>query len=344
MLMARPRKPSSIKVGVVGYGGAFNMGSHHLAEMKAAGMTPTAVAEIDADRLAAAHDDYPGIETYRSVTSMLKSSDVQLVTIITPHNTHAKLALQCLRAGRHVVTEKPFAITTGECDRMIAEAKKRRLMISAYHNRHWDGGILHAVKLIKQQRRIGEVLHIDAHITQYRNPGDWWRGSKSISGGVLFDWGVHMLEYALQLIDAPIVEVMGTARTGHWAKHTRWKSDTIEDEAFALVRFKTGQWLTLLISNIDKDPDPNWLKVTGTKGVYSFNYETWQLTGGGGRGKRGGDNPASRWPMYYKNIAGHLTRKQPLVITPQWARRPIHIIDLANQSAKRGKAIRAKYA
>jgi predicted dehydrogenase len=137
--MALFKKAADIKVGCIGYGGAFNMGRAHLKEMQKAGMTPTAVAEIDASRLKVAETDFPGIQTYTDVAAMLRKSDVNLLAIITPHNTHAKLALQCLRAGRHVVAEKPLAITTAECDAMIVEARKRKLVLSTYHNRHWDG-------------------------------------------------------------------------------------------------------------------------------------------------------------------------------------------------------------
>jgi len=138
-IMKKYKSASDIRVGIIGYGGAFNMGRGHLKEMEQAGMTPVAVCEVDAERLKVAETDFPGIETYSTVAEMLRKSDVNLVTIITPHNTHAKLALQCLKAGRHVVCEKPLAITTAECDAMIAAAKKSGVVLSTYHNRHWDG-------------------------------------------------------------------------------------------------------------------------------------------------------------------------------------------------------------
>ena len=65
-------KASEIKVGVVGYGGAFNMGRAHLNQMKTAGMTPVAVTEVDPTRLKVAETDFPGIETYATVDEMLK--------------------------------------------------------------------------------------------------------------------------------------------------------------------------------------------------------------------------------------------------------------------------------
>ena len=134
--MARFRKPSDIKVGVVGYGREFNMGNLHLTEMQKAGMTPTAVADIDPKCLAAARKENSGIETYSSLGQMLRKSDVNLITLITPHDSHARLAIQALNSGRHVVCEKPMAITTDQCDAMILAGRKNKVMLSAYHNRH----------------------------------------------------------------------------------------------------------------------------------------------------------------------------------------------------------------
>ncbi|HOJ32087.1 MAG TPA: Gfo/Idh/MocA family oxidoreductase [Candidatus Hydrogenedentes bacterium] len=342
--MKRFKQAKDIKVGVIGYGGAFNMGRGHLREMMHAGMTPTAVVDVDKERLKVAQEDFPGIETYASVSEMLRKSDVHLLAIITPHNTHAKLAIQCLNAGRHVVCEKPFAITTAECDAMIAAAKKNKVMLSTYHNRHWDGCILQALKTIRSGA-IGDVVRVEAHGGGYGKPGDWWRSSKSISGGILYDWGVHMLEYMLQIVNSEIVEVTGFAKTGFWAPQTAWKEDTNEDEGFAVIRFKNGTWGSLCITQIDSNPKRGMIEVTGTKGSYLFDGGWFEVYTHSGKDTviRKGQNPPSEWWAFYQNIAEHLTKGTPLVITPEWARRPIHILDLANQSARKGKALPAKY-
>jgi predicted dehydrogenase len=346
--MARFKSAADIKVGVIGYGGAFNMGRHHLNEMKQAGMTPTAVAEIDKSRLAVATSDFPGIATFTSVDEMLKKSDVNLLAIITPHNTHAKLALQCLKAGRHVVAEKPLAITTAECDAMISEAKKKKLVLSTYHNRHWDGVILSALKTIGSGA-IGEVRHIKAHMGGYAKPGDWWRTSRTISGGVLYDWGVHLLEYSLQLLgDDDIVEVSGFAHNGYWANQTPWKKDTNEDEASAFVRFKSGRRIELTITQLDAVPRPNFVQITGTKGSYlmTVGEGQWEMIQPKADGTtvitRGQSTRSEGWKLY-QNVADHLVKGEKLIITGEWSRRPIHILDLACRSAKANKTLSAKY-
>lgn len=339
------KKASDIKVGVIGYGGSYNMGKIHMEQMQHAGMTPSAVAELDPERLKVASSDFPGIATFNSVAGMLAKSDVNLVTIITPHNTHAKLALQCLRAGRHVVCEKPFAITTEECDVMIREAKRRGLLLSTYHNRHWDGWILEAVQHICREQVIGKVVRIDAHLGGYGQPGNIWRSSKSISGGILYDWGVHFLEYCLQIIDADIMEVSGFATHGVWAPKTVWKQDTNEDEACAVVRFRNGSYLTLRMSSIEVNPKKGWLEITGTKGTYIMDAQTYEIITR--KGKQTvtirGQSCDTLWDKFYQNIADHLVKRTPLVITAEWARRPIHIIDLACRSAKQGCALKARY-
>jgi predicted dehydrogenase len=338
-------KTSDVRVGVIGYGGAFNMGRGHLQEMRAAGMTPVAVAEVDAARLITAQADFPGIETYPSVGAMLKKSDVDLVTIITPHNTHAKLALECLRAGKHVVSEKPLAITTAECDAMIAAAKKSGVVLSTYHNRHWDGWILRALDLVKKKKAIGQIYKIEARWGRRDLPGDWWRSSRSISGGILYDWGVHLLEYGLQLADSEIVEVSGYARQGFWGPKTKWKKDANEDEAAAVIRFANGIWMDLNITSLDSNVKPGFLEITGTEGSYVLStsgYTIYRREGARVAIEEGPHRP-NEWHRFYENIAAHLVKGTKLAITPEWSRRPIHILDLAVQSAKLGRALPAKY-
>ncbi len=342
--MSSIAKPSDVRVAVVGYGGAFNMGRKHLEEAGGAGMVPTAVTDLDAVRLETAKADFPDIETYASVEEMLLKSEANLVIIITPHNTHSAIATQCLKAGRHVVVEKPFALTTAECDKMIAAAEKNDLLLSTYHNRHWDGCILRALDVMKNGS-LGNLVRMEAHMGSWAPPRDWWRSSRSISGGVLFDWGVHLIEYGLQLADSKIVEVAGFCSNGFWSEKSSWKEDTIEDEATAVVRFENGVHLVVRISTIDSNPRPGRMEVTGTKGSYIFDGSTWELV----KPKKSsvvrekGANPEDEHWRYYRNVADHLVSGEPLVIDAQWSRRPVHILDLAVRSAKQGKTLKAKH-
>jgi predicted dehydrogenase len=228
---------------------------------------------------------------------------------------------------------------------MIAAAKKSGVVLSTYHNRHWDGWILRAVEQIKEKKVIGDIYRVEARMGARALPGDWWRTSRTISGGILYDWGVHLLEYGLQLIDSDITEVAGFSKTGYWAPKTRWKKDTNEDEAEAVVRFRNGSWLTLNITSLDSNAKPGFLEITGTEGSYVIDWSGYTIH------KREGQNYSleqgphypNAWEKFYGNIADHLTKGAKLVITPEWSRRPIHILDLAAQSAKKGRTLATKY-
>ncbi len=347
MILKTYSNPAAIQVAVVGYGGAFNMGRQHLNEMKAAGMTPIAVVELDPKRLEVARTDFPGIETYATVDELLARSAVGLVTVITPHNTHAALGLQIAAAGRHVVLEKPMALTTAECDVLIDAARQAGVVVSTYHNRHWDGWILRANEVVRSGA-LGEIVRIDLRMGQHGRPGDWWRSSRSISGGVLYDWGVHLLEYSLQLITAPITEVSGYAWNGYWAGQPGfpWAQDANEDEAQATVRFASGQRLNLTITQLDAAPERGFMKIVGTRATHLIDSNSAETTTPQGSGQTMVEralHPKGQGEKFYQNIVAHLTANEPLVITGEWARRPIHILDLAARSAREGRALPAVY-
>lgn len=340
--MKRFKRAEDILIGVVGYGG---MGRSHLEQMQKAGMTPLCVVEPNPERLEQAVQDFPGIETYSSVSDMLKKSKASLLGILTPHSTHAKLALQCIRGGRHVITEKPFAVTTAECSRMIASAKKHKVMVTAYHNRHWDPWIMQVLKMIRKGD-LGEVVRIEIHNGGRTPPHDVWRWSKKMSGGILYDWGVHLFEDILQIVDSDISEVTAFYKKGFWAKQSKYKEDCIEDEGYVVVRFASGIWATVCISSFGHRPKGRHIQIVGTQGILDLTAREWKLTRFNKRNEpieTKGENPPSEAWRFYKNIINHLTKGEKLVITPEWARRPIHILDLADRSARLGRAVKAKY-
>ena len=336
-----------IKVAVVGYGPSFNMGRQHLTQMRDAGMNPVAVCDIDTARLKAAEEEFPGIATFSTVDDLLQNGDADLITIITPHDSHTDVALKCLNAGKHVVIEKPMTITTEQCDKLIDAANTHGVVLSTYHNRHWDGHLLEALQHINAGE-IGDVFRIECHMGGYDQPSTWWRSKRSVSGGILYDWGVHLLEYSLQILSpAAILEVSGYAKSGFWADSLPFPDDANEDEGHLTVRFTDGRWLSLNISSIDANNkgDRGILEITGTKGTYLMFFDKWivKTKADGVVTIREGKNQPGQTEKFYQNIEAAISGREALVITPEWARRPVHILDLAVQSASIGKALPAKY-
>lgn len=323
----------NIGCALIGYGPAFNMGRlHGTALQEQAGLPVTAVCDSDPKRLAAAQEDFPGIATYTSVTQLLKDDNVQLCVIILPHNLHGKVGLQCLKAGRHVILEKPMCITTAEAKAMIDAAKARKVMLTVFHNRRQDGDFLALQKAVADGL-VGDIFEVEMWAGGYHAPGKWWRSQKEISGGQFYDWGAHYLDWLLNLVSDQVENV-----TGFFHKLV-WKQMTNEDHVQAVIRFKSGVSANVQMSQIAHHGLPRW-RVLGTRGALvsapgGFNYYTDQ---GGLKLEGFIKDQETDWGQFYRNIGDHLLRGAELGVKAEEAARVIGIIEAAEKSSKSHKA------
>jgi len=326
-----------IKCAVVGYGGAFGMGKAHANWMNETGrMTTIAACDTDPARMETAKCDFPGIETYTSIDDMLKKSDAQLIAIVTPHNTHADLAMKALNAGRGVILEKPMCITVDEATAMIEAAKKKKVTLTTFHNRRHDGDFM-AIKEVIDRGTLGDVFQVEAFMGGYRHPGQWWRSEKTISGGCMYDWGAHFVDWILNFVPQKMESITG------FAQKILWKDITNEDQSQAIIKFKNGATADLTISTIALAGKPRF-RILGTKGAIvdhwsgSFKVMT-QVDGINVEGEV--KYKESTWPLYYVNLAAHILDGAPLEVTPESSRRVIAVIETADKSAQAGKTLPA---
>ena len=334
--MSAKQATSEYKFAVIGYGPSFNMGPHHIdAIAENEGFVLAAVCDVAEARRAAAGEAYPDARTFSTIGRMLRSVQPDLTIIITPHNLHARQALQCMNAGSGVVVEKPMCVTAREVRGMLATAKRKRVVLSTFHNRRWDGDFVILRDLV-QSGIIGDVFRIEAGFSGYREQSTWWRSDKRISGGAIYDWGAHFTDWILQLVDAEIRHV-----TGFQVKNPAWKRYTNEDHSEYSIRFSNDCVATLTISNLSMSERPRW-RLLGTRGAIedvggkfevrrSDKGETWTTT-------IPHDRVESNWKAYYRNVCEHIRDGRPLVITPESAGRVIGVLAAANESAARNGA------
>lgn len=327
-----------IRFGVIGYGGAFNMGKHHAQQAAHCGMPFTAVCDLDPERTAAAKADFPHIKAYNNVDEFLAEAPVDLVTIITPHNTHADLCIKASRSGKHVITEKPMCITTDEATAMIDAARDAGKMLSVYHNRRWDGDFV-AIRRAVEDGMIGDVFSIEMAMGGFGHPGTWWRSNKEISGGNFYDWGAHIVDWMLHIVPRKIEEV-----TGIFQKLV-WMDITNEDHTQAIVRFEGNVWGNVEMSSIARAGKPRY-RILGTKGAIvdrSEGHFTVYTDINGMSSEVKINYLSSDWAAYYQNIADHLSEGADLVVTAESARRIISIIETAEKSATQGKGLKPPF-
>jgi len=336
-----PRGKPVVKCAVVGYGGAFAMGKFHADSIiRTPGLELVAVCDIDPSRLVEAKKDFAGVRTYPSLTRMLAREDFDLAVIVTPHNTHARLALQCLKAGKHVIVEKPMCLRSQEATAMIEAAREKKVMLSVYHNRRWDGDYL-ALRQIVGKGLVGEVFHMEAYAGGYRHPGKQWRSDKRVSGGALWDWGAHFVDWILGLVQEKVSDVAG------YFHKRKWHDVSNEDQAEAIIRFASGAVANLQMSSLARAEKPRW-RILGTEGAIVFPGaapETLRVytTLNGLTAETEVKQMQSDWSAYYRNIASHLRKGEPLAVTPESARRVISVMEAAERSARSGRPVRPAF-
>lgn len=321
-----------VRVGIIGYGGAFNMGRQHGQQAEKAGMKVTAICDVDSSRFAEAGKDFPGVETYTDYHEMLAKAPVDLVVAILPHNLHVTASVDCSNAGKHVVVEKPMCITVAEADAMIGAAQKAGKMLSVYHNRRWDGDFLTIKKLI-EEGEIGEVFQIELAIGGYSKHQNWWRADKKIAGGALHDWGAHFMDWVFHLVPGKVTSVTGFFRDDVWPEFT------IQDHAHAVVRFENGCMVDLQVSNAATVFKDKW-RILGTRGGITGNWgDLTVYIDHKGHVAEYKAKPAPGNPdEFYQNINDHLTMGADLIVKPEQARRTIDIIETAERSNASGKS------
>ncbi len=189
---------SPIAVGLVGYGLAGAVLHAPVIEALpdyriAAVMTSRAEASERRDRPQVVAD----------IDALLAIEEVELVVVVTPNDLHAAHAEAALRAGRHVVIDKPMAPSVAECDRLIELAEASGCLLSVYHNRRWDADFLEAATIVANGE-VGESALYEARWDRFRpEAAAVWRNTRRPGAGLLWDLGPHLVDQALALFGWP---------------------------------------------------------------------------------------------------------------------------------------------
>ncbi len=193
-------KKNLVIVGFGGMGGGFHT-RHALASDV---VNLLGIYDIDEAKRQAAQDR--GIFAYDSFEAVLSDPRVDLVTVATPNDSHKEIVIAALAAGKNVICEKPVAMNTQELQEMIDASKKYNRLFTVHQNRRWDVDIL-GIKQIYEQKLLGDTFLIESRIHGSRGiPGDWRKELKH-GGGMMLDWGVHLIDQALMVIPEKVTKI-----------------------------------------------------------------------------------------------------------------------------------------
>ena len=217
---------------IVGYGGQGAW--HGNWAMKSDVVALKGIFDIAEKRMNAAKEK--GIFTYSSLDAILADAEVDIVLCATPNDVHKDIVVKSLLAGKNVICEKPVALSVLDFDDMVAAAEKSGTVFSVHQNRRWDVDYL-AIKSLIDSGEIGEVINIESRIHGSRGIPSDWRCHKPYGGGMMLDWGVHLIDQMLKLIPEKITRV--------WCEMTNITTDEVDDGFNLHLLFESGKRATV---------------------------------------------------------------------------------------------------
>lgn len=208
-----------------------------------------------------------GLRVYESLEAVLLDRDCDLVLIATPNDCHKEIALKALAHKKHVVCEKPAMLSSADMAEVMAAAKENNRLFVVHQNRRWDEDYL-TVKRIFEENRLGEIHRIESRVHGSRGiPGDW-RQEKECGGGMVFDWGVHLLDQILQLLPGRVEQV--------YAVLTHVTNEVVDDGFTAVLQFAQGPQVLVEVGTSNFVSLPRWY-VLGRNGTAVI--RDWDLSG-----------------------------------------------------------------
>lgn len=323
-----------IRTGIIGFG---RVAANHLKAMRACGHYDVKlVCDITESRREAAVEE--GIEATDDLEAFL-DSDIELALITTHSSAHYADALKVAAAKKHMIVEKPMALTGPEAEEMVAAARANQVALCVNHNRHYDADY-RCVKAAVEDGLIGDVVSVENRTLGARPAVGYgvvdynqaWRVTASEGGGTLLDFGPHWVEQVIDLMEGQkIVQVFADVR------HVKWGD---ADDLFDITMvFENGVRARAAKADLSYFTPPyKWL-ILGTEATLV--------------GQRGGDGEAVVYGEDYElkrskcvekrdlhvNIAEHIRNGADLIISPEHALRVMQVLEAARQSGAAGTSV-----
>jgi scyllo-inositol 2-dehydrogenase (NADP+) len=293
---------------------------------------------------------YPRAKIVRDVDALLAEASLELVVVATPNTSHFDIAARSLKAGKHVVVDKPLTITSKDADQLIQLSHQAGRVLSPFQNRRWDGDFL-TVREILGKKLLGRLTEYESRFDRFRPVvnSKAWREQATPGSGVLYDLGSHLIDQAVVLFGRP---------AGIYAEVRMQRDGAAADDNFEVKLEYPELRVTLKAGSLVCEPSPRFV-LYGTQGSYvKYGLDPQEDA------LKNGDSPsqpnwgvereeawgtytqcdgttkrvkyptlAGCYPEYYNNVSRAIRGQEELAVKPEQARAVLQLIELAQQSS-----------
>lgn len=252
------------KLGIIGFGG---MAGHHYTQLSK-GNTKVkikGVFDINPERMTAAAEK--GLYCYSSREEMLSDPEIDIVLVSATNDVHKEIAIDALRHKKHVLCEKPATTNSDDLVEIINVAKEEGLVFTVDQNRRKNKDFILMRKCI-EDGLIGKPYVIESRVEGSRGLPSGWRETKALGGGMMYDWGVHLIDQLMYMIDEPVVNVFCKMYSVHYPE--------VDDNFRLTITFEGGITGHIEVSTNNFINHPRWY-VLGTDGTLQI--DDWSCEG-----------------------------------------------------------------
>jgi predicted dehydrogenase len=303
---------------------------------------------------------FPKAKIVQQVEEVIQDPSIELVVVNTPNSTHYDFTTQALNAGKHVIVEKPFTVSTKEANDLIALAKEKKRVLTVFQSRRWDGDFL-TVKRVIENKLVGKLVEFEAHYDRFRNyiEPNTWKEEKASGTGILYNLGSHMLDQILVLFGMPLdVDArVGIQRPGgqvddYYDIRLHYNGFHVIVKSSYLVREQGPRYILHgtegSFTKYGSDLQEQALKdggIPGSPGWAVENKESWgklNATVGGVHMEGQIETTPGNYPGFYKNVFEAIRENKPLEVKAEEARDVIKLIEACYESNELHKAVKLK--
>lgn len=302
---------------------------------------------------------FASVKSVKDYKEIINDPGIELVVVNTPNETHYRYTKEALEAGKHVIVEKPFTVTSEEADLLIALAKSKNKILTVFQSRRWDGDFL-TLKQVMNDQLLGKVVEFEAHYDRFRNyiePGTWKEEAKP-GTGILYNLGSHMLDQTLVLLGMPeeVDARLGAHRPNgkvadYYDVRLTYKDMLVIVKSSYLVKEQGPRYVLHgtegSFVKYGIDPQEQALKEGKLPGInWGLEEKRWwgklNTTIDGKQVEQQVETLPGNYPAFYENVYEAIREGKPLAVKPEESRDVIRLIEMCEESNKLRKAIKVK--
>jgi predicted dehydrogenase len=344
---------AKIKLAIVGFGFMGHCDAEMMTNFD--DIELVAVADTNPDQL---KDAPEGVETYPIIDEMLEKADFNVLMVSTPNPSHPEMVIKGAKAGKNIICEKPAAMSIEAFDERVAACKEAGVLFTVHQQRRWDTDY-RIMKEVFDQGLCGDTYVIKSQLYGFNGNMHDWHVYPEMGGGMLYDWGVHLIDQILYMVPSKITSVYADLRNVI--------NEKVDDYFNILIKFENGVTANIELGTYYLTPKRAWFiggntgsaiidgfggegKIVRTSELLENVPDKITMTAAGPTRSFGPpppgrltEEPLPAVNVSHKNYWEHFIKafngEEEVIVKPEQVRRVLCLMDAVRESAKTGKAI-----